>query len=299
MTGGPAEGPGAPASQGDSAAPAGGPSPAPGSAPHENGAPGGFDRPGAPDENGVPGAVEAGRSSARRLAWQLARVRDVVHWAPLVAEFCACEGQPVAAAHRMNAALRAAVTGEARDPWLGFALGAAAETLVYEDVRSLYAGASVAGLRALQIVLLAGDEPHAAVDDSAFPPDDLLGSMTLGERKALARRPDPATIDRLIFDADPSVVRILLDNPRATEALVLRLAARRPNRGASLAEVGRARRWLLRPAVRRALVLNPFTPPRLGAVLLPLLAARDRRAVGRDRSLHPLLRELVAALDLR
>jgi len=245
-------------------------------------------------------AMERGRASAQRLARQLARVRDVVHWAPLVAEFCACEEEPVTAAYRMSAALWEAVAGRSRDPWLGFALAAAAETLAYDDVRSLYAGASAAGLGALQLVLLAGDEPHAAADDSAFPPDDVLGSMTLGERKALARRPDPSTIDRLIFDADPSVVRILLDNPRATEALVLRLAARRPNRGRVLAEVGRSRRWLLRPAIQRALVLNPFTPTRLSAVLLPLLPPRDRRAVGRDRNLHPLLRRLVAALeDLR
>jgi hypothetical protein len=95
--------------------------------------------------------------------------------------------------------------------------------------------------------------------------------LTLGERKSLARRPDRETLQRLFADPHPDVIRRLLRNPRLTEDDVVRLAARRPGRGELLAEIARETRWVHRPRVRMALVMNPATPLEMAARIAGLL----------------------------
>jgi hypothetical protein len=95
--------------------------------------------------------------------------------------------------------------------------------------------------------------------------------LTLGERKSLARRPDRETLLRLFADPHPDVMRRLLGNPRVTEDDVVRLAARRPGRAELLAEIARETRWVHRPRVRMALVMNPATPLEIAARIAGLL----------------------------
>jgi hypothetical protein len=95
--------------------------------------------------------------------------------------------------------------------------------------------------------------------------------LTLGERKSLARRPDRDTMQRLIADPHPDVIHRLLRNPRVLEDDVVRLAARRPGRREVLAEIARSTKWVHRPRVRMALVLNPATPPEIAARIAGLL----------------------------
>jgi len=95
--------------------------------------------------------------------------------------------------------------------------------------------------------------------------------LTLGERKSLARRPDRDTMQRLIADPHPDVIHRLLRNPRVLEDDVVRLGARRPGRGEVLAEIARSTKWVHRPRVRMALVLNPATPPEIAARIAGLL----------------------------
>jgi hypothetical protein len=109
--------------------------------------------------------------------------------------------------------------------------------------------------------------------------------LTLGERRALARRPSRVALDVLMRDQHPMVVRALLDTPRLTEDNVVRMAARRPGRPEALVEIARHPRWILRPRVRLALVCNPSTPP---AVALPLVALL----------LQPELEQLALATDV-
>jgi hypothetical protein len=95
--------------------------------------------------------------------------------------------------------------------------------------------------------------------------------LTLGERKSLARRPDRDTMQRLIADPHPDVIHRLLRNPRVLEDDVVRLAARRPGRSEVLAEIARSTKWVHRPRVRMALVLNPATPVEIAARIAGLL----------------------------
>ena len=94
----------------------------------------------------------------------------------------------------------------------------------------------------------------------------------------------------------PTVVREVLKNPRLTEAVVVRIAARRPARPEPLTEIWLSARWSQRPAVRRALVLNPYLPPEVGAKIVPLLLHAELEEVAADSGLHTSLRQQAKTL---
>ncbi|HVE81444.1 MAG TPA: hypothetical protein VND93_01295, partial [Myxococcales bacterium] len=87
-----------------------------------------------------------------------------------------------------------------------------------------------------------------------------------------------------------SVVRNALINPRLTEELVVRIAARQPARPEPLLEIWKSR-WSSRAAVRRALVFNPYLPPEIGAKIVPLLSGPELSELASFGSAHPALRE--------
>ncbi len=120
--------------------------------------------------------------------------------------------------------------------------------------------------------------------------DKKMRARTLGERKQLARTRDPDLLARLATDPDPAVVRLLLENPRCTEREVLIAASRRPARIAVLEEIFRSPRWVQNRRVRRALALNPYSPPALAASALALLTAPDLREVANDSNLSSEVR---------
>src|SRR6478609_5033322 len=122
--------------------------------------------------------------------------------------------------------------------------------------------------------------------------------LTVGERKSLARAPSRRAFDKLLSDPHPLVIRQLLENPRLTEDDVVRIAARRPVRPEAVQAIARSERWLKRPRVRLAILLNPGSPP---SVAMPLLAACTRSELveivhGGDTSkvLRATARELLA-----
>ncbi|MEZ4393646.1 MAG: hypothetical protein R3A48_21465 [Polyangiales bacterium] len=115
-------------------------------------------------------------------------------------------------------------------------------------------------------------------------------TLTLGERKALARRPDRRQIDRITRDPSPAVIELLLNNPRLTEDDVVRMCARRPNVPEVLTLVFANPRWSSRPRVRRSLALNPNTPEPIVAAVVPLLSPEDLRAVAEDERGAPAVR---------
>lgn len=114
--------------------------------------------------------------------------------------------------------------------------------------------------------------------------------LTLGERRAAARKPDRLLLDRLLSDPDPGVVARLLRNPALTEREAVRIAAWRPGRPEILVEVLRAFRWSVRPIVQAALVRNPSMPPELATRLTLLLPAPKLREVTADGDTPLLVR---------
>jgi hypothetical protein len=117
-----------------------------------------------------------------------------------------------------------------------------------------------------------------------------LRDMTLGDRRALARRAKGDTLNELACDPDPGVITNLLNNPRVTEPVVLILCARRPTVPEPLATVVRSPRWIQRYRVKLALVRNPYLEVRFGLNLLVYLNRVDLHDVRDDESLSPRLR---------
>jgi hypothetical protein len=120
--------------------------------------------------------------------------------------------------------------------------------------------------------------------------DREMRARTLGERRALARTHDRDLLARLAGDQDPMVVRHILLNPRCTEREVLISASRRPQRAEVLEEIFRSRRWSANRSVRRALALNPYSPPALASAALALLTAPDLREVAGNLTISPEVR---------
>lgn len=126
---------------------------------------------------------------------------------------------------------------------------------------------------------------------------DLPGrTLTLGERKALARGHDRDQLDRLLRDPHPLVIKNLLLNPRITEDDVVRLAAKRPTYPDVQEEIARSERWSVRPRVRLALAQNPYTPVALSVPTLPLLMRHQIDEIAHSPELPSVVR--AAALDL-
>lgn len=118
--------------------------------------------------------------------------------------------------------------------------------------------------------------------------------LTLGERKTLARRRDRELLKRVLEDPHADVIALLLRNPALTEADIVRLGAKRPIHSESLERVFRSARWVIRPAVRLALLQNPYTHLDHAIQLVPHVMESDARKLARAPSLRLPIRNFLA-----
>jgi hypothetical protein len=176
-------------------------------------------------------------------------------------------------------------------------MGAVVAALAHEAEEIPHAAAlrRLAGIQDLPLVEdLFADGPAAKEmrQDAAARSDAMLFTESLGHLKSKARLTrDPDEMARLAAAANAAVVRQLLLNPRLTEAVVVRIAARRPARPEPLIEIWRSTRWFARHAVKRALAFNPYLPPEVGSKIVPLLTATDWRELADYRAVHESIRD--------
>lgn len=141
------------------------------------------------------------------------------------------------------------------------------------------------------LLLLEYPGPPLARPQLGPPPDPVLETLSLGHRRAAARGPRKPLLDRILKDPEPKVVAEVLRNPRLREAEVLAIASRRPCPEPVFRLLARAEGWIRRPAVRVAVVHNPFAPPQLAAGLTPLLSDPPLSEVSNEDGLHPAVRD--------
>lgn len=174
--------------------------------------------------------------------------------------------------------------------------------LGYERRAELYEAAVQDGRREVALLLLESAPPVPGTEaleqklGDARPLVPTGRALTLGERKSLARGHRRDLLLQLLRDPHPDVVEILLGNPHVTESDVVRLASRRPMLPDSLATIAASERWRFRAAVRRALVLNPFTPMPLAARLMTTLSDRDLDAIAVDPAMPAALTRHAAGI---
>ncbi len=170
--------------------------------------------------------------------------------------------------------------------------------LPYDRRREIYAAAIDRGDLVVARLLLEGPEndPKDAepITERALIPRGR--PLSLGERKSLARGPRTDSLLHLIRDPAPEVIRILLGNPHLVESDVLTIASRRPTLTTCQREILLSDKWRARYRVKRALVLNPFSPKAIGIRLAVCLSDSDLRAVSRDANLDIAIRTHAGSL---
>jgi len=202
--------------------------------------------------------------------------------------------------------LRALVTGQRTHPTA--ARATALETLAtalsipelmgYDTRVELYRAAKDNGCEEIARMLFETSATRPVDDDgTAERPLRPRGKpLSLGERKSLARGHVRGTLELLLRDPNRDVVEILLGNPHLTERDVVAIATRRPTPADVLTTVAASEKWIARYAVKRSLVLNPYTPPHLSVRLVTTLNAPDLRLVVSDANLPEPLRDQARAL---
>jgi hypothetical protein len=171
-----------------------------------------------------------------------------------------------------------------------------------EVVEALRREATEQSLFSLERLIRPAPPPsiHAAAIEELRIPDYGTGrELSLGERKSLARRPDRRAIDKLCVDPHPLVIRQLLENPKMVEDDAIRIATVRPARPAALRELVQSHRWLSRPRVRMAVLLNPGSPCELTMPLLGLCTREELRDVLRSTETSIVLRATAQELMAR
>ncbi len=164
----------------------------------------------------------------------------------------------------------------------------------YDRITDLYEVAHWAGLPAVTRMFL-GERHRGNVTAAEAIDDNEHLELSAGERRTLARGRDRNTLDRIVHDRDPRVIATLLDNPRAVEADVVKVAAMRPTKPEILRLIARHRRWATRYRVRLALVCNPYTPLPIATQLVPTMLQQDLRQLVSGIPVQPELREVAQA----
>lgn len=125
---------------------------------------------------------------------------------------------------------------------------------------------------------------------------NLLVSMSLGEKIALARRAHRAIFQVLIGLGDGQVLSALLNNPRLVENDILVILNTSEPPPAFFGELARHRKWGPYFQVRRALVVCPHTPLPVALSVLVQLPVAELRHAQERRDLPEKVREAVDAL---
>lgn len=156
-------------------------------------------------------------------------------------------------------------------------------------------------LLGLERLLRQRHEKHVAeVEFEPKVPDYGTGrELAVGERKSLARRPSRLQIDRLLLDPHPLVLDQLFRCPVLTQDDVLRIVTRRPARPVAIELLAQSSRWMQRPRVRLALILNPGTPHGLALPLLATCPREDLQLIIGTTNLSKTLRTVAHELHNR
>ena len=114
--------------------------------------------------------------------------------------------------------------------------------------------------------------------------------LTLGERKALASMPSRQTLEKALMDPHPDVAKKLLDNPKLTEADVVRICAKSTMAPAVMCEIAAHPKWRRQRTVQKALVNNRLLPADFSLTLIPFLERRTMKEISRDARLDERVR---------
>jgi hypothetical protein len=126
-----------------------------------------------------------------------------------------------------------------------------------------------------------------------------LPQLPLGQKITLARRGPARAVGALLAEGHPNIVSVALDNPRMTEAQILRVLSRSKLPATVVPAILRHGKWSLRYNVRLALVRNAATPLASLLSFLPDLTASDLRDLASPGIVPENIRRYLQAEVLR
>jgi hypothetical protein len=103
----------------------------------------------------------------------------------------------------------------------------------------------------------------------------------------------------LVRDRNRTVWGAVLSSPSTNEADAEAIVQMRNVAPDVLREIGKKREWVKRYKVAHELVKNPKTPPEVSSQLLPRLAARDLKALVKDRNVSEVIRRQAEKMTKR
>ena len=173
-----------------------------------------------------------------------------------------------------------------------------ATVLGYENTRRVYELAHFRDEERITQLFLFSKNEGTRQPGKAFleRENDKLPDESLGWRKKCARGTNRLKLDRLLFDRNPTVIRLLLQNPRIIERDVVKIAAMRPANPLCLHEVFANERWRRRYQVKVALACNPYTPVDIALACVPHLMVPRLKYLATNGKTHPTIRSI--AIDI-
>jgi len=120
-----------------------------------------------------------------------------------------------------------------------------------------------------------------------------LAQLALGEKISLAKKAPGRVAASLVAEGNRRVIGPGLQNPRLTEAQILRLLANENTPAAVLSAVAGHPRWQVQPNVCLALLRHPGTPGERVATLASLAATSDLKALRGVRKLSADVKEAI------
>lgn len=122
-----------------------------------------------------------------------------------------------------------------------------------------------------------------------------LPQLPLGQKITLARRGPARVAGALLADGHERVISIALDNPRMTEAQILRTLSRERVPDTLIPSISRHHKWSITYNVRLALVRHPASPLATVLAYLPELAVSDLRELAAPGIVPASLRKYLQA----
>jgi len=124
-------------------------------------------------------------------------------------------------------------------------------------------------------------------------------TATASEKMILGLKGSRQARMMLIRDRNRTVWGAVLSSPNMNEADAEAIVQMRNVAPDVLREIGKKREWIKRYKVAHELVKNPKTPPEISSQLLPRMAARDLKALTKDRNVPEMIRRQAEKLTKR
>ena len=135
--------------------------------------------------------------------------------------------------------------------------------------------------------------PLAASDLQRLAEEQLISRLPqvpLGEKIALARHASARVLGALLSDGHARVSAPALDNPRLTEAQVLKVLTKEKQAAATLLAISKHSRWSVLPNVRLALLRHPHPPLEMAGKLLSQVNPADLQALSKIKTISAGIR---------